>query len=289
MGLGQHAVDVPYLLDQTSGPVFCGRSLPGGLTVRWRSAQRAKVSIYAELTDIDCLRLQGRVNPIMRAASLPVRVAGLRQLMQDPTLQAARAIVRHKLQAMVVDQGSQAEIERLIAQEAATPGQTKAQQADLLNTVGYALLTQHPPRLLDFAEQLMTLAVAHNPSPYQEDSKGWAVYRQGRLDEALGWFERAQAHFLQTCTDDDQHAYLETLGHKGQAWLKLGRRDEALALWRQIAQAAPDESWADSLDDWHAQREAILASAKAQPTDDASSPMHCAAQRDQQSMQATTP
>ena len=75
---------------------------------------------------------------------------------------------------------------------------------------------------------------------YALDSKGWALYRLGRNDEALMWFDRSIAIFAKSGdTDKDaSEAHATGLTHKGEVW-KLGRQDEAREVFAQARKTQP--------------------------------------------------
>ncbi|MGN5352715.1 tetratricopeptide repeat protein [Ralstonia sp. L16] len=85
----------------------------------------------------------------------------------------------------------------------------------------------------------------HPNDPFALDSKGWALYRLGRNDEALTWFDRSIAVFTQRDGDyeasDDavREARAEGLAHKGEVLWKLGRADEAQDCFKQGLAISP--------------------------------------------------
>jgi len=76
---------------------------------------------------------------------------------------------------------------------------------------------------------------------YALDSKGWALYRLGRNDEALTWFDRSIAIFAKGGDTDKgaSEAHATGLTHKGEVLWKLGRRDEARDAFAQAAKIQP--------------------------------------------------
>ena len=76
---------------------------------------------------------------------------------------------------------------------------------------------------------------------YALDSKGWALYRLGRNDEALMWFDRSIAIFAKSGdTDKDaSEAHATGLTHKGEVLWKLGRQDEAREVFAQARKTQP--------------------------------------------------
>lgn len=79
---------------------------------------------------------------------------------------------------------------------------------------------------------------------YALDSKGWALYRLGRNDEALTWFDRSIAIFAKDGDDDSdaREAHATGLTHKGEVLWKLGRRDEAGDAFAQARKIQPNNA-----------------------------------------------
>ncbi|MEH6911044.1 MAG: tetratricopeptide repeat protein [Oceanicoccus sp.] len=101
--------------------------------------------------------------------------------------------------------------------------------ATALNALGYVLANRTDR--LDQAYQLISRALAAKPNePAIMDSLGWVEYRRGNLTKALELLSRAHAAF-------PDH---EVSAHLGEVLWKLGRTDQALAIWRQAVKDTPD-------------------------------------------------
>ncbi|MEH6558946.1 MAG: tetratricopeptide repeat protein [Oceanicoccus sp.] len=101
--------------------------------------------------------------------------------------------------------------------------------ATALNALGYVLANRTDR--LDQAYQLISRALAAKPNePAIMDSLGWVEYRRGNLTKALELLSRAHAAF-------PDH---EVSAHLGEVLWKLGRTDQALAIWRQALKDTPD-------------------------------------------------
>lgn len=84
---------------------------------------------------------------------------------------------------------------------------------DALNAYGYLLLTESD-RQADAASMIESAIRAYPDSPAIQDSYGWLLYRQGKIDEALLWLRRAYSAFRR---GDIAAHYIEVLyasGHK---------------------------------------------------------------------------
>jgi tetratricopeptide (TPR) repeat protein len=96
------------------------------------------------------------------------------------------------------------------------------------NALGYSLADRNIR--LDEAAQLIDKAMVLKPDDAAIlDSKGWVLFRQGKLPEALEYLRNAFA----------KHPDGEIAAHLGEVLWALGRRDEALAVWREAAKAHP--------------------------------------------------
>lgn len=104
----------------------------------------------------------------------------------------------------------------------------KPDSAQAYNGLGYSL-ADHNLRLPE-AAQLIDKALELAPNdPFILDSKGWVSFRQGKLEPALEYLQRAYA----------QRSDPEIAAHIGEVLWALGRRDEAVKLWREAARAHP--------------------------------------------------
>jgi len=98
------------------------------------------------------------------------------------------------------------------------------------NALGYTLADRN--RQLAEAATLIDAALAQTPdSAAVLDSKGWVLYRQGRLEEAIKYLERAAA------LDDQAEIQL----HLGEVQWALGDRTGARRTWSSALEASPDD------------------------------------------------
>ncbi len=96
------------------------------------------------------------------------------------------------------------------------------------NALGYSFADRN--MRLDEAAQLIDRAVALAPDDAAIlDSKGWVLFRQGQLPAALEYLRRAFAKVPDG----------EIAAHLGEVLWASGRRDEAMAVWREAAKAHP--------------------------------------------------
>jgi tetratricopeptide (TPR) repeat protein len=100
-----------------------------------------------------------------------------------------------------------------------------------LNALGYSLtnLTDRHAEALD----LISRALALKPDdPAILDSMGWAHFRLGQLDKALGYLQDAFARF-------PDH---EVAAHLGEVLWIMGRKDEAMDVWKKGLKGRPDSA-----------------------------------------------
>ena len=96
------------------------------------------------------------------------------------------------------------------------------------NALGYSLADRN--LRLDEAAQLIDKALSLEPDDAAIiDSKGWLLFRQGKLAEALVALQIAYA----------KKPHPEMAAHVGEVMWALGRREEALAVWREASKADP--------------------------------------------------
>ncbi|MBW7903483.1 MAG: tetratricopeptide repeat protein [Rhodocyclaceae bacterium] len=101
--------------------------------------------------------------------------------------------------------------------------------AHAYNALGYSFADRGIR--LDEARQLIVKAVELAPEdPFIMDSMGWVLYRLGDLPGALAQLQKAYA----------LRADAEIAAHLGEVLWTLGRRDEALKLWRDADKRFPD-------------------------------------------------
>ena len=97
------------------------------------------------------------------------------------------------------------------------------------NALGYTL-ADHDMRL-DEAAELIDKALSLSPDDsFILDSKGWVLFRQGKLAAALETLQRAYS----------KQPDAEIAAHIGEVLWKLGRPDEAKAIWGEAGKAYPN-------------------------------------------------
>jgi tetratricopeptide (TPR) repeat protein len=114
-----------------------------------------------------------------------------------------------------------ADLRKLVADRPADPAAT--------NALGYTLVdrTRHHKEGLQLIEQ----ALAETPdSGAVLDSMGWALYRVGRHQDALGYLEHAKRRI------NDPEVDL----HLGEVLLALDRKDDARDVWQRASERYPE-------------------------------------------------
>lgn len=102
------------------------------------------------------------------------------------------------------------------------------ENAAALNALGYTLADQ--TERYEEAEALIRQAYILQPNEASiVDSMGWVAFRQGRLEEA--------EEFLSKAWGLDRNP--EIAAHLGEVMWVTGRRDEAIAIWREGAELDP--------------------------------------------------
>lgn len=136
----------------------------------------------------------------------------------------SRAMLAEKLDRLDI---LEADLKRIIKRE--------PENAMALNALGYTLADKTER----YAEALEFIDAALKIEPYDHyilDSKGWILYRMGRLDDAILYLKRA----LDIIPD------AEIAAHLGEVlWIK-GDKREALKIWEAALEATPEN---DTLQD----------------------------------------
>lgn len=104
--------------------------------------------------------------------------------------------------------------------------------AEALNALGYSLL-DNAERYAD-AEKYLQQALKLQPNEAViMDSFGWLQFKQGKLEQALGYLERAYAK--------QQEA--EIAAHLAEVLWALGRKDEARKIFSKAIKKAPEDEY----------------------------------------------
>ncbi len=174
--------------------------------------ERAELADRAVLLEAELLFQAGRFAAAVRTYS-----RGLEASPGDPDLLYGRGLARAELGDI---DGAEADLRRVL--------ERRPEDAFALNALGYTLADQG--RRLEEAEALIDRALAQEPeSAAILDSKGWLRYRQGRLEAALDYLERAFA----------EQAGGEIGAHLGEVLWELGQRQRAREVWGKAWEADP--------------------------------------------------
>lgn len=228
--------DHPYLIDAEGGAIFCGRSLPGGHTARVLDRKPTTMRLYTSTDEGECRKLATALNPVMAQTDPQRQIKGLQGLLRQGWSPTSQERVRSKLMDVLLAHGSGSEIRALVSNWLSEPGISRKALADRLNSAGYGLVDQQPPRLPMLAESLLAQALTLDATPAILDSHAWALHALGRHDQALSELDAAIEGFHQRCEPDDEGMYQETLTHRAQVLAALGRSEEAL---QQAGHGAP--------------------------------------------------
>ncbi|MCX7890987.1 MAG: tetratricopeptide repeat protein [Burkholderiales bacterium] len=193
-------------------------------------AKRGDVAAARQLLQkADATRNEQRVQlilaeaQILRDANQPqeaflVVERGLDRLPENPDLLYDYAMLAEKLDRIDIMESSLRKVIRI-----------KPDHAHAYNALGYTFADRNQ-RLAE-ARELIEKALALEPdNPMIIDSMGWVLYRQGDLQGALKYLERA----YQLGRKDPEIA-----AHLGEVLWVLGRRKEAEAVWAEAAARAP--------------------------------------------------
>ena len=212
-----------------------------------QSAQFRRASILARQGKLEEARKLIRSQPEKSAQDARMKISAEVQLLRDSKQYRsayeflAEASARHPndfdlvydMAMMAEKLGKLDEMERLLRQVMA--GKPDYQHA--YNALGFSLAERNTR--LGEARQLVLKALEYAPAdPFITDSLAWVEFRAGNLAEAL--------HLLQGAFKAKPDA--EIAAHLGEVLWTLGRRDEALSVWKEGAQInADNETLLDTL------------------------------------------
>lgn len=165
------------------------------------------------------------VSQILRDASrIPEAIARLK--VADQTLPESLEI-KYELAMLQEKQNNLKEMERLLREVIELdPGHAHA-----YNALGYSLADRNI-RLKE-AGDLIARALEISPNdPFILDSMGWVKFRQGDLDEALKYLERAYG----------MRPEPDIAAHLGEVLWKTGRKDDARKVWSQAHARDPNNA-----------------------------------------------
>ena len=211
------------------------------------NAQLQRAAILARQGKLEEARKLVRSQPERSAADVRLKVAAEVQLLRDAKQYKAahgllaEAITRNPSDfdlvydlAMVAEKlGNLGEMERLLRSVIAN----KPEYHHAYNALGYSLAERNTR--LPEARQLILKALEYAPGdPFISDSLGWVEFRSGNLTEAARILEEA----FKARPD------AEIAAHLGEVWWVMGRRDQALGVWREGVQInADNETLRDTL------------------------------------------
>jgi hypothetical protein len=244
-------VAFPYMINGNLGPIFCGETLPGGMTIRYMMPFATGVQVYHSQSTRECKALQRRVNPVMARPTPAQRISGLQQLLRDRRLSEHEDMLQGKIDALLIRHGSLAQIKADHKHKLADVDETSSQaQSAVYNELAYSLIDQKPPRHLAYANDLLDKSLSLDKNPFNMDSKAWALHLMGRDDEALGWMNRVLPLFGTQCSAAEKASYQESLAHRGMILWSLKQVTEALTDWAKADIYSTAGGWANYIPSW---------------------------------------
>jgi hypothetical protein len=244
-------VAFPYMINGDLGPVFCGETLPGGMTIRYMMPFATGVQVYHSQSTRECRALQRRVNPVMARPAPAQRISGLQQLLRDRRLSEYEDMLQGKIDALLIRHGTLAQIKAHLKRKLAEADTTSSKaQSDAYNNLAYDLIAQVPPRHLAYANELLDKSTSLDQNLFNMDSKAWALHLLGRDNEALDWMDRVQPLYGTQCSDTEKASYQEMLAHRGMILWTLKQPMEALTAWAKADIFSTAGGWANYVPTW---------------------------------------
>ncbi|MCW3610483.1 tetratricopeptide repeat protein [Burkholderia cenocepacia] len=232
---------VPYILDVDSEYLACGYSDANGYTYYAQSRTPRNVDLYvgtlAGSADVDWCAGPGLA--IANSANTPGAPDLYTQYLG--TLVANGERISNGLRRQIVAKLLSLAIAERDASRVTAVLDLDRIPDDRLNDIGYRLADAGVAVERGLAMIDAHLAQAPNDA-YALDSKGWALYRLGRHDDALVWFDRSIAIFAKDDDSDAREARATGLAHKGEVLWKLGRQDEARDAFAQAGKLQPNNT-----------------------------------------------
>lgn len=230
----------PYVLDVENEYLACGYSDANGYTYYAQSRTPRNVSLYAGTLagSADADWCAGPGAAIANGASNPGAPDLYTQYLGSLVANGSR--ISTELRQQIVTKLLSLAIAGHDASRVAAVLDLGEIPDDRLNDIGYRLVDAGVE--VDRGLAMIDAHLAKSPDDaYALDSKGWALYRLGRNDEALAWFDRSIAIFAKNGNDDSdtREAYATGLTHRGEVLWKLGRQDEARAAFAQARKIQP--------------------------------------------------
>jgi len=228
----------PYWVDVAGAYMVCGHSNTGGYTVYVQSRESRNVYLEstASFTPADDAWCASTGRAIADSHGTPSAPDLFTQYLG--TLAANTTTLSTDFQSRIARKLMSLAIAERDAERIDLALDLRPVPEDQLNSVGYEL-ADAGVRVERGLSMIETYLVKHPDNPFALDSKGWALYRLGRNEEALTWFDRSIAVFAQpdgtyeASEDAVREARAEGLAHKGEVLWKLGRTDEAQACFKQ--------------------------------------------------------
>ena len=245
--------NLPYMVDAVTGPLFCGRTLPGGYTARHMSLTPVQLQFHKTVSPDLCNKLASQVNPVMANPSAQQKIKGLERLLKDDSLKKYAELLQAKLDAIIIQSGSVEQVKALVDRRQAAlkkDGGRPRQQSSLLNDLAFQLVDQSPPRHPAYANELLDASLSLAQTGANMDSKAWVLHLLGRDDEALPWANRAVAKYGKTCSVGARANFVETLAHRGMILWSQKQWIAALNDWARADATTTAGGWTNAIPDW---------------------------------------
>lgn len=243
--------DFPYMINGDLGPIFCGHTLPGGMTIRYMVPFAMGLQLYHSQTTQECQALQRRINPVMAKHSPAQQISGLQQLLGDHRLKEHKNLLQGKINALLVRYGSLALIKAHHKRKLAGIDKTSSKAlSEVYNGLAYDLIAHKPPRHPTYANELLDQSLSLDQNLFNMDSKAWALHLMGRDDEALYWMNRALPQYGTQCSAAEKATYQEALAHRGMILWTLKQPAEALTDWAKASIYSKAGGWVNYTPGW---------------------------------------
>ncbi len=237
---GEPRPGLPYLLDSAGGSLFCGMSGRDGGTYYVLGHTETVVTLYLtdKLTPGDlgrCKRIANAVGALPAHASrsdlfrtmLAQYIAGKKEFSEG-----LEKRVREKLVALAIESAEVRYYDLAVA---------LGDDIDA-GELGNGLIDANwmVERGIAYIDKALEAAPQ---DPALEGSKAWGLFKAGKQEQALFWFERASAKFgdQRPTTDEEVSARSLVLTRMADMLWQIGRKDQARRIFQQAWDLAANE------------------------------------------------
>lgn len=225
------AANADYAIDVDGSLVYCGKADANGNTDFLTVNGDHRLDSYEldPLSEADLAFCQQNLTAMdaFPADVTPAQsfdaLAGLYRPVADQLSKGLVKIVSTKLLALSIATKDEGKVAYAVEERL-----KEGNDADILNNIGYDLIDGN--MLVEKGVALVDKALEQRPDDfYAQDSKGWALFKLGKTQDALVWLKKSYDTYNKT-DGNDTAALIENLAHLAEVQYQLGNKEEATKL-----------------------------------------------------------